>query len=607
LCWGVFLRVAQNRKDASLEDESELLTSSLEKHPISIGEPLETAHMKRFVPILMILTLETLPAQQAPPRPVAEVQGVVVRIATDETLADVTVELTGIVERRTDSFRAGSVFALRAKTDQMGRFRIANVPPGSSYHLVAVRFPEYLPTQYGQRVSALPGLSIDLKPGEVRELRVEMIPSASISGRVLDSTGKAIRTEVQALRPSYWDGYRILSETPLEYVKNNISRTTSSDREGRFRLDGLAAGQVYIFAMSGPNGTASAYFPDSLDAFGATPVDVRTGEMVTDIDITLERPLSRKISGTVIPDSQGVVIRSVEAVLARRDQMRESFLAPYTKKGNRFEFSVYFKGTYNLFLQAMDSENNFWSGRTTIEVKDSNDIKNLQVAVTRPFSISGRVTLDAESVSSPRFDMRALFVDLHPTSSGTVEVPAVGVNADGSFTIGKVTPGDYRVDITPILAVPPGMSAAEIGNAFAQSIRLDGLDILNSGLQLRSRPSESSTGLEVVVSLSGGVLDGRVLNEKREPIPNIRAVLVPDLARRLRRDLYKSAFTNDSGQFQINGIPPGDYKIFSWESVEEGAWQDAAFIRLFEERGEVLHVEPHGVKTVDTVVIPPWN
>jgi hypothetical protein len=54
---------------------------------------------------------------------------------------------------------------------------------------------------------------------------------------VVDSTGKALRAQIQAIRPSYWAGERILAETPLEYDKNNISRTTSSDREGRFRLE----------------------------------------------------------------------------------------------------------------------------------------------------------------------------------------------------------------------------------------------------------------------------------------------------------------------------------------------------------------------------------
>jgi hypothetical protein len=555
---------------------------------------------RRYLLLLILWSSAFLMGQE--PLPMATVEGIAVRIGTEERLAGVVVELTGIVERPMGAFKPGSVFALRAKSDETGRFRIGDVPPGSTYQLIALRYPEYLPTQYGQRASALPGLTIDLKPGEVRNLRLELMPGASISGRVVDSTGKALRAQIQAIRPSYWAGERILAETPLEYDKNNISRTTSSDREGRFRLEGLAAGQLYIFATSGR--TSGGYFRNSMDAVDATPVDVRAGGSVTGIDITLERPAARKISGTAIPGSAGVVLRSVQAVAARRHLMTRSLLAPFTKKGNQFEISVYSRGTHNVFLEAIDAEGGFWFGRATVEITDDKDIRNIQVPVGKRFSIGGDFVLRADTASSSRLDIGSLLVDLRPASAGTMEVPAVRVNADGSFSIPDVTPGDYRVDVAPILTVPP---MAGLENAYVQSIQLDGLDVLNSGLALRTSLPAKSTRLQVIVSLSGGVLDGRVVNEKREAVPNIKAVLVPDAGRQTRLDLYKWAVSDDAGRFRIRGIPPGEYKVFSWESVEEGAWQDPAFLRLFEGRGDAVRIEPNGIATVETVVLPPWN
>jgi hypothetical protein len=40
----------------------------------------------------------------------------------------------------------------------------------------------------------------------------------------------------------------------------------------------------------------------------------------------------------------------------------------------------------------------------------------------------------------------------------------------------------------------------------------------------------------------------------------------------------------------VEGIAPGDYKVFSWEKVEVGAWQHPDFIRNYEDRGETVRI-----------------
>jgi hypothetical protein len=62
----------------------------------------------------------------------------------------------------------------------------------------------------------------------------------------------------------------------------------------------------------------------------------------------------------------------------------------------------------------------------------------------------------------------------------------------------------------------------------------------------------------------------------------------PDLRR--RTDLYKSTNTNEMGQFSFRGIPPGSYKLFSWDSVSEGIWFDKDFLRPVEARGSVIGI-----------------
>ena len=48
---------------------------------------------------------------------------------------------------------------------------------------------------------------------------------------------------------------------------------------------------------------------------------------------------------------------------------------------------------------------------------------------------------------------------------------------------------------------------------------------------------------------------------------------------------------------------PGDYKIFSWDEVEDGAWEDPDFLRTSEDRGQMISVEEGDTKTAAIVII----
>ena len=47
-------------------------------------------------------------------------------------------------------------------------------------------------------------------------------------------------------------------------------------------------------------------------------------------------------------------------------------------------------------------------------------------------------------------------------------------------------------------------------------------------------------------------------------------------------------FTDASGAFQIQGVPPGDYQVYAFEQIEKGDWQDPRVMGQFEGRGKPL-------------------
>ena len=134
---------------------------------------------------------------------------------------------------------------------------------------------------------------------------------------------------------------------------------------------------------------------------------------------------------------------------------------------------------------------------------------------------------------------------------------------------------------------------------YVKAIRLGSADILSQGLHIDG-PLEGQ--LEVFIGKAGEV-GGRVIDVRQQPVVNVTVAAVPEASMRGRPDLYKKTRTDSSGRFRLFGIAPGDYKLFSWEQVEEGIWLDADFLRPLESRGKPVRVNEGRIENVDVTVI----
>jgi hypothetical protein len=126
-----------------------------------------------------------------------------------------------------------------------------------------------------------------------------------------------------------------------------------------------------------------------------------------------------------------------------------------------------------------------------------------------------------------------------------------------------------------------------LANAYVKSVRLGDVDVLADGLHLWS-PSQPP--LEIVVGLNGGQVEGGVVDNAREAMPNVTVVAVPDGANKGRRDLYRQLATDRRGHFVFEGVAPGDYSFYAFDGVERGAWANADFMQSFQNRGRFLRV-----------------
>src|SRR5205814_2285582 len=140
--------------------------------------------------------------------------------------------------------------------------------------------------------------------------------------------------------------------------------------------------------------------------------------------------------------------------------------------------------------------------------------------------------------------------------------------ADRTFTLSG-SAGDFRVNIDPILSLVPSnfpvKLPATLQSAYVKSIRLANVDALNTGLHLEKAPE---VPLEIVLGNNPGAVVGTVLDERAQAVADASVVLLPDVRR--RTDLYKTVTTDPFGRFQLERVPPADYKIFAWTDVDNG-------------------------------------
>jgi hypothetical protein len=176
---------------------------------------------------------------------------------------DVLVTLTGMVTDAAARPLAGAVVGLidrtyplgmqssRTTTDAQGHFTVAGLWPDPRYSIRASA------AGYGYKYSERLD---DLRPGETRALDPLMLRKAdrSVAGRLVDGAGKPVAGE--------W---------VMVFGRETPNRGQTTDREGRFRFDGVVDEEVFI--QANPDGALATtrVQAGTLDAVLALPGDGR--------------------------------------------------------------------------------------------------------------------------------------------------------------------------------------------------------------------------------------------------------------------------------------------------------------------------------------------
>ncbi len=121
-----------------------------------------------------------------------------------------------------------------AKADGKGEFALASLTPGASYELKA-KHPGY-----GFKVQSSIVLSPDVATGPIT---IVLQPSATVSGKVTDETGKPVADALVIAIEDFMQGGRMAAAT----LKKDYARTKT---DGTYVLDSLNRGSTYAFGVS---------------------------------------------------------------------------------------------------------------------------------------------------------------------------------------------------------------------------------------------------------------------------------------------------------------------------------------------------------------------
>ncbi len=492
--------------------------------------------------------------------------------------------------------------AYAATTDAEGKFRMDTVEPGR-YLLFAER-QGFVRQQYGARNNFSMRTIITLAAEqELKALEFKMTPHGIITGRVLDEENEPLaRANVQVLQKRYVRGK--LQTVPLGGgMTNDAGEYRIADlAPGRYLINANMRNQMGMFANAQAANTANkpeeeyttTYYPAAKEETAAQPLEITAGQLAVGVDIRIQKArvyrIRGKVTGGSVPNSLRVVV-----IPRGRDAFVGMFVGMFGSNGSSvkddgsFELAGVSSGSYFVTVLPMQGS----AGKTPVDVIKEN-VDNVTLVLSSAITIGGSIQVDPISgqqepaQNNQKVTFGSVRIQLAAMEGILLNAPNASVKDDGSFLLEKVAPDKYRIGVN---GLPQGV--------WLKSIRAGDQDVLDGGIDLNG----GAAAIQITLGRGAGTLSGTVQDAKQQPASGSTVTLLPDPIKEDRFDLYKVISTDQNGQFALQGIPPGEYKLFAWGDIEQGSYMDPEFLKLHESKAKKITVKVNSTEQVQITEI----
>ena len=462
-----------------------------------------------------------------------------------------------IVSLRTPDFSPFAGQALKATTDEEGKYRITNVPAGT--YEVAPMAPAFVFSEqanaYGSR-----GKTVFIAEGEsVDGLDFALVRGGVITGKITDTEGRPVIEERISLFRADPPGNERGPGNPV--APGNFQ----TDDRGVYRLFGVPAGRYKVaagqtganagFSYGGRRPYKQTFHPDTTDPSKAMVIEVTEGGEVSNVDITIGLTMPGfTASGRIVDGETGEPVPNVRYGVGKLITERNTggFVSPpsTSNEHGEFRFDSLVPGKYvaSIFPQP-DVE---LSGTPVqFEVIDQ-DISGLIIKTSKGASITGTLVLDGveDKVVLARLARVRLYIYVQ---SDTIDLPTsrqATLNADGSFHVGGLRTGTASAFLS-------GPDYNEPKDFVVSRIERDGV-IQARGLEIKA--GEQITGVRVVIAYGSGVIRGTIQYRGALP-PGARVFARLSRTGEPNPTNMKTAVVDDRGHFVIEGVAAGTYDL----------------------------------------------
>ena len=471
----------------------------------------------------------------------------------------------------------GSESQRTTSTNLDGRYEFKDLP--AARYRVSVTRGGYLGLDHGQRRPGEIGRPVQLADGQVLDKIDFALPRMStITGRVTDESGEPIEgVRIFATRMMFFEGRRRLVPIGTSSIQ--------TDDEGEYRISRLSPGNYYVMATTKETWTVTengqdrlvgympTYFPGATTATEARRVTLAVGQAASAIDFSLMPGRAAKVSGTAVDSRQRPFARVSMSEEVRGLGFASFGAGPAANVAADGTFTIpnVPPGEYTISASRREGDP---LGPPEVAIAtifvDGNDIDNLTLTGSAGGQVSGRVIVEGDAppkMSSVLVSVRQLLRNQpSPVVLGLQRSNREpGVKEDGTFVAENVF-GRARFQVT----LPDGW--------MLKAITREGRDIADAPIELGS--GEALTDVEVVISSRVTVVGGRLEDDRKLPIRDATVVVFDadtekwfESSRRVR-----ATRPDQDGQWQVKGLPSGEYLAVALDYVEDGAWNDPEYL-----------------------------
>jgi hypothetical protein len=360
----------------------------------------------------------------------------------------------------------------------------------------------------------------------------------------------------------------------------------STNELGEFRIANLAPGRYLLLAqhngrMPGLPGAASAaaggnsegtlgfvatYYPGVTDQASAAAITVTAGQQLSGIDVQLRKGRVFQVAGKV----QGAAAAN-RLHINLQPQSTRGGVRSYTfggggqaKPDGSFTVSGVLPGSYDAIAMSLEMGGRpQMIGRTTVTVTNTN-VTDVVIQAGLPLELIGRVVMDGEGTAKPTGQ-----VMIQPVQPMPMFLPPSRVEDDGTFKISGVPREKFYVQVGGLPA-----------DAFVKSVRAGNVDVTTEALDLTG--SSSAPPIEIRVSSKGATVEGAVTEGEKPALGAIVMVLPHPFDPAQPLMMRKTATTDQNGRFSVNGVAPGEYRVYAWNSFLPLNSLDAEQLKQFD-------------------------